>query len=182
MGHPVHGVVGLDLGGGELGHVGHLVHLLGEGLLREQHFGLLIGLGRVALLQELETRCVSCLGLSADDREADDREDRDKADSPLGFASSVWGPASLPSVPPSVPASLGTAMLLAVIRCVTVTTKVAGLTLAWNSTCISLACCLLDMVAVVAVARGCIRLVLVGNDSERVPGSTLLVVGGARGP
>lgn len=41
---------------------------------------------------------------------------------------------------------------LVVNRCVTGIIKVAGLTLAWNSTCISLACCLLDMVAVVAMA------------------------------
>ena len=31
--HAVHGVVGGDLGGGQLGHVGHLVHLLGKRLL-----------------------------------------------------------------------------------------------------------------------------------------------------
>lgn len=53
MRHAVHGVVRLDLGGGELGHVGHLVHLLGEGLLGEQHLGLLVGLLRLAVLEEL---------------------------------------------------------------------------------------------------------------------------------
>lgn len=53
VGHAVHGVVGLDLGGVELGHVGHLVHLLGERLLREKHLGLLVRLGRVALLQQV---------------------------------------------------------------------------------------------------------------------------------
>lgn len=53
MGHAVHGVVGLDLGGGQLGHVGHLVHLLGEGLLGQQHLGLLVGLLRLALLEQV---------------------------------------------------------------------------------------------------------------------------------
>jgi hypothetical protein len=51
--HAVHGVVGLDLRGGQLSHVGHLVHLLGKRLLREQHLGLLVGLLCLALLQQL---------------------------------------------------------------------------------------------------------------------------------
>lgn len=51
--HAVHGVVGLDLGDAQLRHVGHLVHLLGESLLREQHLGLLIRLRGVALLQQV---------------------------------------------------------------------------------------------------------------------------------
>ena len=53
MRHAVHGVVGLDLGGRQLGHVGHLVHLLGEGLLGEQHLGLLVGLCRLALFEQV---------------------------------------------------------------------------------------------------------------------------------
>lgn len=53
MRHAVHGIVGLDLGGRQLGHVGHLVHLLGEGLLGEQHLGLLVGLLRLALFEQV---------------------------------------------------------------------------------------------------------------------------------
>ena len=53
VGHAVHGIVGLDLRGVELGHVGDLVHALGHGLLAQQDLGLLVGLLRVALLQEL---------------------------------------------------------------------------------------------------------------------------------
>lgn len=34
MGHTVHAIICLDLRDAQLGHVGHLVHLLGEGLLR----------------------------------------------------------------------------------------------------------------------------------------------------
>lgn len=51
--HAVHGIVGLDLRGRQLGHVGHLIHLLGEGLLGEQHLGLLVGLLRLALFEQL---------------------------------------------------------------------------------------------------------------------------------
>ena len=51
--HAVHGIVGLDLRRRQLGHVGHLVHLLGEGLLAQQHLGLLVGLLRLALLEEV---------------------------------------------------------------------------------------------------------------------------------
>ncbi len=53
MRHAVHAVVGLDLGDAQLGHVGHLVHLLCEGLLRQQHLGLLVGFGGFALLQQV---------------------------------------------------------------------------------------------------------------------------------
>lgn len=53
MRHAVHGVVGLDLGGRQLGHVGHLVHLLGERLLGEQHLGFLVGLLRLALFEQV---------------------------------------------------------------------------------------------------------------------------------
>jgi hypothetical protein len=51
--HAVHGIVGLDLSSRELSHVGHLVHLLGEGLLGEQHLCLLVGLLSLALLEEV---------------------------------------------------------------------------------------------------------------------------------
>lgn len=51
--HAVHGVVGLDLRRRELGHVGHLVHLGGEGLLGQQDLGLLVGLGGVTLLEQV---------------------------------------------------------------------------------------------------------------------------------
>ena len=51
--HAGHGVVGLDLRRRQLGHVGHLVHLLGEGLLGQQHLGLLVGLLGLALLEQL---------------------------------------------------------------------------------------------------------------------------------
>lgn len=52
MGHAIHGIVGLDLGSRQLGHISHLVHLLGERLFGEQHLGLLVSLLRLALLQE----------------------------------------------------------------------------------------------------------------------------------
>lgn len=51
--HTIHGIVGLDLGGGQFGHVGHLIHLLGEGLLGKQHLGLVIGLLGLALFEQL---------------------------------------------------------------------------------------------------------------------------------
>jgi hypothetical protein len=51
--HAIHGVVGLDLGRRELGHVGDLVHLLGEGLLRQEHLCLLVGFLGLAALQKL---------------------------------------------------------------------------------------------------------------------------------
>lgn len=53
MRHPVHGVVGLDLGRRQLRHVGHLIHLGGERLLGEQHLCLLVGLLRLALLEQV---------------------------------------------------------------------------------------------------------------------------------
>jgi hypothetical protein len=51
--HAVHRIIGLDLRRRQLGHVGHLVHLLGERLLGEEHLGLLVGLLRLALLEEV---------------------------------------------------------------------------------------------------------------------------------
>lgn len=53
MRHAVHGIVGLDLGGAQLRHVGDLVHLRGERLLAEEHLGLLVGLLGLALFEEL---------------------------------------------------------------------------------------------------------------------------------
>ena len=50
--HAVHGAIRLDLRGRQLGHVGDLVHLRGEGLLAEQHLGLLVGLLRLALFEQ----------------------------------------------------------------------------------------------------------------------------------
>lgn len=52
-GHPLSGVVGLDLGDRQLSHVGGLVHLLGDGLLRKEDACLLGSLVRLAFLQEL---------------------------------------------------------------------------------------------------------------------------------
>lgn len=54
--HAVHGIVGLDLRNRQLSHVGRLVHLLGDGLLGQQHLGLLLGLRHgclVALLDQV---------------------------------------------------------------------------------------------------------------------------------
>ena len=53
VGHAVHGVVGLNLRGGQLSHVGHLVHLLRKCLLGKQHLGLLVCLLGLALLEEI---------------------------------------------------------------------------------------------------------------------------------
>jgi hypothetical protein len=53
MRHAVHGIVGLDLRSRQLGHIGHLVHLLSEGLLGQQHLGLLVGLLGLALLEQV---------------------------------------------------------------------------------------------------------------------------------
>lgn len=53
MRHLVHSIVGLDLRGRQLSHVRHLVHLLGEGLLGQQHLGLLIRLLGLALLEQV---------------------------------------------------------------------------------------------------------------------------------
>lgn len=52
--HAVHCVVGLDLGEGELGHVGGLVHLGGDGLFGKEHAGFLGGLGGFAFFEELD--------------------------------------------------------------------------------------------------------------------------------
>ena len=57
--HAVHGVVRLNLGHRELGHIGGLVHLGGDGLLGEQHAGLLRRLLRLPLLQKLDAIKVS---------------------------------------------------------------------------------------------------------------------------
>lgn len=50
--HAIHGIIRLDLRDRQLGHVGGLVHLLGDGLFRKQDLGLLLGLrhGRLVAL------------------------------------------------------------------------------------------------------------------------------------
>lgn len=53
MRHAVHRIIGLDLRGAQLRHVGDLVHLRGEGLLAEKHLGLLVGLLGFALFEKL---------------------------------------------------------------------------------------------------------------------------------
>ena len=53
MRHAVHGIIRLDLRRRQLGHVGHLIHLLSERLLGEQHLGLLVRLLGLALFEEV---------------------------------------------------------------------------------------------------------------------------------
>ena len=51
--HPVHAVVRLNLSRRQLGHISHLVHLLGKRLLGEEHLGLLVGFLRLALFEKI---------------------------------------------------------------------------------------------------------------------------------
>lgn len=131
--HAIHRVVGLDLRGAELGHVGHLVHLLGEGLLRQEHLGLLVRLCRLALLQQvldllLEQRVLlgSFLGLAACLLRLELLSEREARSAIM--ARSVA--ATVPRGDIEVYRGRG---------------EGAGHTRAWNSTCISRACWRFDI-------------------------------------